>query len=259
MSSAAPYSGISTEARTGATFALLYAPGPRWLPGRPIEEQDLGMHRDYMRQLYDLGRVLLGGPFLDHAGGGIAILRADSRQEANEVLAEDPAIVSTVLKGEVRRWHATFDRAQQLQKELAEARVNAHAIRRLFDAVDHRDRAGVAAAYDENIVIHEAPSLPYGGDYGGHDGALRHGQGFRAAWDQFQQNDLRGLEPRIIAHGDHVAVLWRHKAENFETGDRIDLPAVSIYRMRAGKIIDSRMFHFDTAALLHFLQRNTPR
>jgi hypothetical protein len=33
---------------------------------------------------------------------------------------------------------------------------------------------------------------------------------------------------------------------------RIDLPAVSIYRLSGGKIVESRMFHFDTAALLDF-------
>jgi ketosteroid isomerase-like protein len=131
---------------------------------------------------------------------------------------------------------------------------NADVIRRLFDAVERRDRAGVIAAYGSDIVIHEAASLPYGGDYRGHEGALRHGQGFRAAWDRFQTQDARGLEPRIIAEGDHVVVLWRHKAENTETGERIDLPAVSVYRMRERKIVDSRMFHFDTAALVEFLR-----
>ena len=33
---------------------------------------------------------------------------------------------------------------------------NLEAARRLFRAVEHRDRAGVMAAYDENIVINEA-------------------------------------------------------------------------------------------------------
>ena len=71
-----------------------------------------------------------------------------------------------------------------------------------------------------------------------------------------QPHEERGLNPRIIADGDHVVVLWRHKVENAETGDKIDLPAVSVYRMENAKIIDSRMFHFDTAALLQFLARN---
>jgi hypothetical protein len=56
-----------------------------------------------------------------------------------------------------------------------------------------------------------------------------------------------------------VVVLWRHKLENSETGERLDLPAVSVYRMENAKVADSRMFHFDTAALLRFLERNAER
>jgi hypothetical protein len=130
---------------------------------------------------------------------------------------------------------------------------NADADRRLFEAVENRNPQGVAAIYHEHIVINEAPSLPYGGEYHGYEGALRHGQGFRATWDRFQSSKARGLEPRFVAQGDHVAVLWRHKAENYETGERIDLPAAGVYRFVDGKVVDSRMFHFDIAALLKFL------
>jgi hypothetical protein len=136
--------------------------------------------------------------------------------------------------------------------------TNADAARRLFEAVESRNSQGVAAIYHQNIVINEAPSLPYGGEYHGHEGAFRHGQGFRATWDRFQSSNARGLEPRFIAQHHHVAVQWRHKAENRETGERIDLPAAGIYRFVDGMVIDSRMFHFDIAALLKFLDSNAP-
>jgi uncharacterized protein len=145
---------------------------------------------------------------------------------------------------------------EQSSNETTTTLINAEVARRLFEAVDHRDRAGVTAAYDPAIVIHEAPSLPYGGEYHGHAGALRHGEGFRAAWDRFQTDATRRLEPRIIAHGDHVAVLWRHRVANAETGDSLDLPALSVFRLRDARIVESRMFHFDTAALLRFLAAN---
>ena len=134
--------------------------------------------------------------------------------------------------------------------------INADAARRLFEAVENRNSQAVAAIYHRDIVIHEAPGLPYGGEYQGHEGALRHGQGFRAAWDCFQPSGGRGLEPRFVAHDEHVAVQWRHRAENRETGERIDLPAAGIYRFVDGMVVDSRMFHFDIAALLQFLSRN---
>ena len=55
-------------------------------------------------------------------------------------------------------------------------RTNAPAARRLFEAVEHRDREGVVAIYRENIVINEAQSLPYGGEFREHEGALRQGK-----------------------------------------------------------------------------------
>jgi hypothetical protein len=131
--------------------------------------------------------------------------------------------------------------------------TNADAARRLFDAVENRNPQGVVAIYHELIVINETPSLPYGGEYRGHEGAFRHGQGFRATWDRFQPSNARILEPRFVAQDDCVAVQWRHTAENRETGECIDLPAAGVYRFVDGMVVDSRMFHFDIAALLKFL------
>ena len=98
----------SIDTRTGATFALFYTPGPRWLTGRPIEEQDLDGHRDYMAGLYAQGRVLFAGPFLDNAGGGMAIVRASNRNGAMALLVADPAIEHGVYTGKVRSWQAVF-------------------------------------------------------------------------------------------------------------------------------------------------------
>lgn len=238
------------------TYAFIYAPGPQWLVGRPVTEQNLEAHCAYMGDLYARGQVPLGGLFVDDAGGGFALVRAKGRGEAMALLAADPAIREGVFTGVVRRCHALFNGPEDMGAALSQVRSNKRAVRALFEAVDHRDGEGVRAGYDENITIHEAASLPYGGDYRGLEGALRHGQGFRAAWDRFQPNETRGLDPRFIADGDHVVVLWQHKVENVETGDRLELPAVSVYRMENAKIADSCMFHFDTATLLRFLERN---
>jgi len=70
------------------TYAFIYAPGPQWLAGSPVTEQNLGAHRAYMAELYARGRVLLGGPFLDDAGGGLALLRAKGRDEATALLGQ---------------------------------------------------------------------------------------------------------------------------------------------------------------------------
>ena len=111
----------------------------------------------------------------------------------------------------------------------------------------------VFGAYHPDIAISEAPSLPYGGEYRGQEGAIRHAEGFRSTWDRYQPEASRNLEPEFFALGDRVTVLWRFRAQR-PTGESIDLPAVSIYRLRDSRIIESLMFHFDTAALLQFLE-----
>ena len=127
-------------------------------------------------------------------------------------------------------------------------------VRKLFEAVARRDPQEYFAAYHPDILINEAPSLPYGGNYKGLEGVLRHAERFRATWDHYQPEGRRELEPEFLAAGDRVIVLWRLRAQG-ANGDSVDLPAVSIYRLQDDKIIESRMYHFDTAALVRFLDR----
>lgn len=128
---------------------------------------------------------------------------------------------------------------------------NVEIVRGLFEAVERRDLAGVLAAYDENIVIREAVSLPYGGEYRGYDGAIKHGEGYVAAWDALQTAAEQKLSPQFLDAGDRVVVLWRQRAARGE--QKFDSSAASVYRLRDGKIVESEMFQ-DTAAVLEFLK-----
>jgi uncharacterized protein len=126
-------------------------------------------------------------------------------------------------------------------------------VRRLFAAVEAREPY-VLECYAEDVEIHEAESLPYGGTYRGHDGAARHIAGWRATWDRFQTERERRLDATFIAGGgDSVAVVFRHGAVDPRSGRRLDAPEVGLYEVRDGRVARSRMFHADTAALLRFL------
>ena len=129
---------------------------------------------------------------------------------------------------------------------------NVDVARRLFKAVEERDLAGVLAAYDPDIVIREAASLRYGGVYHGLEGALRHASRYAQAWADFQAPADMATDPVFLDAGEYVVVLWRQKGSASD-GKSLDLPAVSIYKMRDGKIIESQMFHADTKAILQFL------
>ena len=127
-------------------------------------------------------------------------------------------------------------------------------VRRLFAAVERRDREAVLACYAEDVEIHEAAVLPYGGTRRGLSGALAHAQGFRAAWDPYQGPDEVRLDPHLWGDAsDTVCALFRHRAVNPERGTRLDAPEVGVYQVRDGKVVRSQMFHADSTAVVRFL------
>lgn len=130
------------------------------------------------------------------------------------------------------------------------SKENVEIIRKLFEAVEKRDAAGVFGVYDENIVIREAPSLPYGGEFRGAEEAMKHAQGYRKIWDNLQTSAEQKMGAEILDAGDYVVVLWRQRA--IRNGQNLDLSAASIYKLRNGKVVGSEMFQ-DTAAILNFL------
>jgi ketosteroid isomerase-like protein len=131
---------------------------------------------------------------------------------------------------------------------------NVDVIQRLFQAVEDRDVETMYEIYDPEIVIRESPSLPYGGEYSGHEGVLQHGVSYLQTWTPVQLAGDEQLEPEFLDGGDRVFVLWRQKA-TAANGDHIDEPAVSEYRIRGGKVVASSMHQFDTDAIVRFLDR----
>lgn len=103
----------ATPAKTAATAALpsfyvvLYAAGPAWKAGLPMAEQDLRPHGQYYKKLLDEGRVVGGGRF-EGADSGMAILRAASLEEAQSLIAADPAVTSGVFTADLRVWTPRF-------------------------------------------------------------------------------------------------------------------------------------------------------
>lgn len=134
---------------------------------------------------------------------------------------------------------------------------NVEATRRLFRAVEERDVAGVLAAYDPEIVIRDAVSLPYGGIYHGLEGAKQHIEGAAQTWNPLKSADERKMDAIFLDAGEYVVVLWRLKGLEANSGRKLDLPTVSVYKMRDSKIVESQMFYSDTAAIVQFLEGKT--
>ncbi len=85
------------------TYAVIYQPGPGWLPGKPVFEQPLNAHWDYLNTLYHQGLLIEGGPYSDDSGG-VVLLRAGDLDEAWEIVDLDPSIVDGVFIAEVHPW-----------------------------------------------------------------------------------------------------------------------------------------------------------
>jgi uncharacterized protein len=133
---------------------------------------------------------------------------------------------------------------------------NVDVVRRIFRAVEERDLQALLDCYDENVEIREAESLPYGGVYRGHDGAIAHAAGWFDAWGDLQTADESRLEPTFLEGEEGtVGVVFRHRANDPEHDSRLDSTEVSIYSISAGRVVRSQMFHADSAAVVEFLER----
>src|SRR5215470_2653235 len=92
-----PVASQQTEAhRVKSTYLVVYRPGPAWVSGKPLTEQPLKEHGQYMLSLYKKGILKLAGPFTDNAGGAV-VFEAENEDDTKAVVAVDPAVTSKIF------------------------------------------------------------------------------------------------------------------------------------------------------------------
>ncbi len=102
-------------------FIILYRPGPAWLVGQPLTEQPLREHGFYMHRLWQEGKLLHGGPFLDDTGGAAVVLCEDE-DEARAIMENDPAVVDGIFVAEGHPWYMVdWERFGQGPREAAQS------------------------------------------------------------------------------------------------------------------------------------------
>lgn len=94
------------DAAETSLFAITYRAGPSWRQGVPMAEQGLLEHFYFIRNLHRSGTVLLAGPYGDD--GGLIVLRAESLDAVEAIMAADPAVVSGLFVGEAKPFVARF-------------------------------------------------------------------------------------------------------------------------------------------------------
>ena len=98
---------MMTQTNSGNTvgeyFVVIYRPGPGWHEGKTIRQQPTAEHVGYMKELTQLQRLVLGGPFKDDAGA-MTILECESLEAATQLVADDPAIQTQLFTAEIHPW-----------------------------------------------------------------------------------------------------------------------------------------------------------
>ncbi|MGE3396577.1 MAG: YciI family protein [Sphingomonas sp.] len=103
----------TAQAAPRQLFLFVYRPGPAWIAGQPMAQQNLREHGAYHARLVREGRSVAGGGFVG-MDGGMAIVRAADLAEAQAMLAADPAIRNGVFAADLRHWQPRFDSGQPL-------------------------------------------------------------------------------------------------------------------------------------------------
>jgi len=138
---------------------------------------------------------------------------------------------------------------------------NAEVVLAVIRAVEERDADALFELYHDDVELHDAPSLPY--SYTARGKAAMRDQlemaperTWLGTWGPLQPTESeRRMDPRVIASdGDEVTVLYTTRAVAPD-GERFDSPVLGLYEVRDGKFARAQMFHYDTAAILAFLER----
>lgn len=87
-------------------LVVFHSPGPAWEPGLPLMQQaGVQAHAAHYARLLQAGQLMMGGPFVDGAGGGMMVCKPGLDEDALRMHAlADPAVESGLLSFEIRPW-----------------------------------------------------------------------------------------------------------------------------------------------------------
>ncbi len=85
------------------SYIAYYRPGPKWLTGKPLKDQPLKSHANYLLALHERGKLIMAGSFTD-GSGGLVIFTGDQISEVEDMVADDPAVTGGILVASVKKW-----------------------------------------------------------------------------------------------------------------------------------------------------------
>ena len=101
----------------------------------------------------------------------------------------------------------------------------------------------MATTLDPDVVLHQSPDLPWGGEFHGHAGYEDWARQMSAAFDRLEVADVR-----TFVHGDTVVITCRLVTRSRKTGKTLDLPMSQTVRVRGNRIVEFRPFYWNVPA-----------
>lgn len=103
---------------------------------------------------------------------------------------------------------------------------------------------GLSPFIADDCVLHEAPSLPYGGDWIGPQGFFDLMNIIKSTWEGFAFT----FETVLTNNVDLIS--YRRRISGATPHGRFNMPVVEYWRFRDGKAVDILPVYFDTASLI---------
>lgn len=112
------------------------------------------------------------------------------------------------------------------------------------------DFAVIAETLDPDCVLHQPASLPYGGEWRGPAGFEAWMVAFGQAWSR-----LEVIDPQFFPSGEDSIFVRSHVSATARvSGKEAEWDLLQHFRVRDGRILELRPFHWDTTVLLQALQ-----
>ncbi len=105
------------------------------------------------------------------------------------------------------------------------------------------DFAAMAATLDLDVVLHQSPDLPWGGEFHGHTGYEKWARAMSAAFDRLEVKDQA-----FFVSGDTVVITCRLLTRSRMTGEVLDLPMAQVVRTAGDRIAEFRPFYWNVPA-----------
>lgn len=115
-------------------------------------------------------------------------------------------------------------------------------VRSIYALARAGDWDGVEQLLSPDLVIHEPPSLPFGGEWRGRDALRRLFAAVMGLWD------APSVETETIVGDDaHVVALLRFTMTSKATGRTFSQPVAEVSRLAGGLVTNMRIHYFDSA------------